>query len=142
MLHPNYTRSSRIATGSAQKKCVQKSHFLRLKKRVTLALKAVAPPPPHSMLKSCVRSRGLASPPYFPTLHGDAGGRQKSALLEAGRNTTFGALLEVLGARDISWFVATVPRKFWKMWRCRKNFRPKSCEIAQKSARPVDARHQ
>ena len=38
----------------------------------------------------------------------------KSAILETGRNTTFGALLEVLGARDISGFVATVP--IWGPW--------------------------
>ncbi len=97
-----------------EKKGVQKSHFLLLKKRVSLALKYVAPPPPHSMLKSCVRSRRLASPSCFPTLIGGAGGPPKVAILETGRNTTFGALLKTFGARNSSGFVARLP--IWWPW--------------------------
>ena len=67
----------------------------------------MAPPPPQSMLEMCIRSRGLACRGYFPTLIGGAGGPPKVAILETGRNTTFGALLETLCATNISGFVAT-----------------------------------
>ena len=127
MLHPNYTRSSRIATGSAQKKCVPKSYFLRPKKRAILSLPVVAPPPPQSMLEMCIRSRGLACRCYFPTLIGGAGGAPKVAILETGRNTTFGALLESLGATNISGFVATA--LIWApFWGGRHMTLPEACK--------------
>ena len=43
-----------------------------------------------------------------------AGGPPKVAILETGRDTTFGALLKTFGARNISGFVARLP--IWWPW--------------------------
>ena len=75
----------------------------------------------------CIRSRGLACRCYFPTLIGGAGGAPKVAILETGRNTTFGALLESLGATNISGFVATA--LIWApFWGGRHMTLPEACK--------------
>ena len=127
MLHGKNSGSSSMRPVRRKKKCVQKSYFLRQKKRAILSLSLVAPPPPQSMLEMCIRSRGLACRCYFPTLIGGAGGPPKVAILETGRNTTFGALLGTFGATNISAFVATA--LIWPpFWGGRHMTLPEACK--------------
>ena len=89
------------------------------------------PPPPRAMLESRIRSRGLAPGCCFSTLRGGAGGPSKSASLETGRNTAFGAFPVYVGATMISGFVATA--LIWPPWAPRAH---RSLQEAWKSGNP------
>ena len=88
--------------------------FFPMKKVIYFPPYVCLPPPPRAMLESRIRSRGLAPGCCFSTLRGGAGGPSKSASLETGRNTAFGAFPVYVGATMISAFVATA--LIWPPW--------------------------
>ena len=109
-------------------------------------------------MRSCVHFRPSFGPKIFENFRGRS---QKFSseiaqvfdkISAAGRRLASAGPLKVPASsaarwRDVACAVARIfkrisDRKFSNFFRCRKNFHPKSCEIAQKSARPDDARPQ
>ena len=89
--------------------------------------------------------KGAAKPLLSPITRGQAGVRRTTADLRgtaAGPHKVGGALAR-RGVRVWSHFPTRFEPKFSickEIFQCRKNFDPKSCEIAQESARPDDGR--